>query len=165
MNQNRLLFIEIETLPPRMHHNWKEIACLRFSSYQVPLDYQGNFLITPCNHTIADACNEMDATYSLCPKMIVLLPGFFGLKTIVRLTCPTRTLRLSQIFLCQTFYIKKSFLHCNFRGHFRVVVVLYFKSHTYNYSVHGQRALISPKLETRLIILGRREYHINKLGQ
>jgi hypothetical protein len=30
-----------------------------------PLDYQGNFLITSCNHTIADARNETDATYHL----------------------------------------------------------------------------------------------------
>ena len=25
MNQNMLLFIQIQTLPPSMHHKWKEI--------------------------------------------------------------------------------------------------------------------------------------------
>ena len=25
MNQNRLLFIQIQALPPSMHHKWKEI--------------------------------------------------------------------------------------------------------------------------------------------
>jgi hypothetical protein len=30
-----------------------------------PSDYQGNFLITSRNHTIADARNETDATYHL----------------------------------------------------------------------------------------------------
>jgi len=30
-----------------------------------PLDFQGNFLITSCNHTIADARNETNATYHL----------------------------------------------------------------------------------------------------
>jgi hypothetical protein len=38
--------------------------------------------------------------------------------------------------------------------------LFYFKSHTYNYSVNGQPALISPKLGTHKIILGRREYEI-----
>ena len=37
---------------------------------------------------------------------------------------------------------------------FSVVVVFYLKSHTYSYSVIGQRALISPKLETQTIIFG-----------
>ena len=36
--------------------------------------------------------------------------------------------------------------------------MLYFESHTYNYLVNGQRALILPKLETQRIILGWREY-------
>ena len=39
MKQNRLVFIEIETLPPRMHRNWKEIACLCFSSFQATIRF------------------------------------------------------------------------------------------------------------------------------
>jgi heme/copper-type cytochrome/quinol oxidase subunit 3 len=35
------------------------IATMRLSNYR------GNFLITSYNHTIADACNETDATYHL----------------------------------------------------------------------------------------------------
>ena len=50
------------------------------------------------------------------------------------------------------------FRHCNFRVRFGVVVVFYLKSPTHNYLVNGQHALISPKLETRTIILGWREY-------
>ena len=60
----------------------------------------------------------------------------------------------SQIFLHQTFYIKKSYVTAT-SG---VVVVLYLKSYTYNYAVNGQWALISPKLETPTIIWRRREY-------
>ena len=65
----------------------------------------------------------------------------------------------SQIFSAN-FPYQEVFRHCNFQGHFRVVVVFYFKSHTYNYLVNGQRALISPKLETRTILLERREYNV-----
>ena len=56
------------------------------------------------------------------------------------------------------------FRHRNFRGHFRVVVVLCFKNHTYNYTVNCQRALISSKLERRTIILGHREYYSIQCG-
>ena len=46
-----------------------------------------------------------------------------------------------------------------------MIILVYFKSHTYNYSVNDQRALISPKLETRIIILRQRGLvyvHLNK---
>ena len=52
------------------------------------------------------------------------------------------------------FYHQEVFRQRNFGGRFGVVVVFYFKSHTYNYSVNGQHALISPKLGTRTIVLG-----------
>ena len=60
-----------------------------------------------------------------------------------------------------SFLYEEVFWHHNFQGRFGVVVVFYFKNLTYNYSVNGQRALISPKLETRKIILGRTKYQFN----
>ena len=56
------------------------------------------------------------------------------------------------------FYYQEVIWDYNFRGCFGVVVYSYFKNHTYNYSVIGQRALILPKLGTWTIILGRRKY-------
>ena len=50
--------------------------------------------------------------------------------------------------MCQTFYYQEALRCRNFRGRFGVVVVFYCKSHTYNYAVNGQQALISLKLET-----------------
>jgi hypothetical protein len=64
----------------------------------------------------------------------------------------------SQIFSRQTFIIKKSFDAAPSGGGFIVVVVFYLKSHTYNYSVNGQHVLILPKLGTRTIVLGQKEY-------
>ena len=49
------------------------------------------------------------AYYSLHPKMIVLLPGFLCSKMIVRLSGQLEIEAQSQIFLHQTFYMKKSF--------------------------------------------------------
>ena len=56
------------------------------------------------------------------------------------------------------FIIKKTLDTANFRGCSGVVGIFYFERHTANYSDNGERTLISPKLETRTIILGRREY-------
>ena len=47
--------------------------------------------------------------YSFHPKMIVLLPIFFGPKMIVGLSASSEIEARSQIFLHQTFYIKKYF--------------------------------------------------------
>ena len=58
------------------------------------------------------------------------------------------------------FLYQEVFQHCNFQGRFKVVDALCFKSHTYTYATNGQWALISPKLETRTIILEGREYFI-----
>ena len=63
----------------------------------------------------------------------------------------------SNIF-APNFHHQEVFWHPNFGGHFRVVVVLYFKNHTYNYLANGQRTLISPKLKTWTIVLEQREY-------
>ena len=60
----------------------------------------------------------------------------------------------------QTFYIKKTNDTATFRGILEIVV-FYFKLHTYNYSINGQRVLISPKLETRTINLGWRIDNLN----
>jgi hypothetical protein len=49
--------------------------------------------------------------------------------------------------LVPNFLYQEIFQHHNFCGTFRIVGVLYFKNHTYNYWVNGQRALILPKLK------------------
>ena len=99
--------------------------------------------------------------YSLRPKMIVILPGFFCPKIIVQFICPARNLRLKVKRNPPTFYIK-SLSTPQLPGIFRSSCCILFKSHTYNYSVNGQCALILPKLETRTILLGRREYNVVK---
>ena len=67
----------------------------------------------------------------------------------------------SKIFSRQTFIIKKSFNTVTAGGVLEQLLFFYFKSHTYNYSVNGQRALILPKLGTWTIILRRREQFTN----
>ena len=62
---------------------------------------------------------------------------------------------MSNIFM-PNFLYQEVFRHYNFQWRFEVVVVFYFKSRTYNDSVNGQHASISPNLETRTIILERR---------
>ena len=39
---------------------------------------------------------------------------------------------------------QEDFRHRNFRGCFTVVAIFYFECHTYNYSLNGERASISP---------------------
>ena len=98
------------------------------------------------------------ACYCLRPKMIVLLLGvFFWSQNDCLVICLTRNWgSKSSIFAPHLLY-QEVFQHHDLWGNFKVVDAFYFKSHTYNYSVNGQHALISPKLETRTIILGRRE--------
>ena len=62
----------------------------------------------------------------------------------------------SNIFEDQSHH-HEDFRHRGFRGCSGVVGVFYFERCTYNYSDNGEWALISPKLETRTIILGWRE--------
>ena len=99
--------------------------------------------------------------YPLGPKMIILLFGFFCLKMIVCIICSARNLRQVE-YVRAKFSISRSLLTVQLLGHFRVVF-FYFKSHTYNYSVNGQRALVLPKLEAQTIILGWREYKLETL--
>ena len=63
----------------------------------------------------------------------------------------------SQIFLHQTFYIKKTFDTTTSRDVLEQLMFSYFKSHAYNYSVNDQRALITTKSGTHTTILERRE--------
>ena len=69
--------------------------------------------------------------YSLCPKMIVLLPGFFCPKMIVRFIFPSRNLLLKVKYFTPNFHHQEVFRHCNFGGRFGIVVVFYC------YSVNG----------------------------
>ena len=94
--------------------------------------------------------------YSFCPKTIVLPPGIF---------VPPRLFAQLEIWgsksstFMPNFHHQEVFWHGNFRACFGVVVVFYFilKSHTYSYSVNGERALILPKLRTWTITLKQRE--------
>ena len=63
----------------------------------------------------------------------------------------------SNIFEIQSHH-QKDFEHRNFRGCSGAFGVFYFERQSYNYSDSGKRAWISPKFETRTIILGRKEY-------
>ena len=82
--------------------------------------------------------------------IIIIFP-----KMIVWLSARLEVEVQSQLFLHQTYYIKKSFHTATSKGISGVVLVFYFKIHTYNYSVNGRWALILSKLETRTIINGR----------
>jgi cytochrome c oxidase subunit 3 len=66
---NTLILLSSGAAVTWAHHailaGFKKQAVYALVATRRPLDYQGNFLITPCNHTIADACNETDATYHL----------------------------------------------------------------------------------------------------
>ena len=93
--------------------------------------------------------------------MIVLPPWFFGPKMIVRFIWPARNLSLKVKYLRANLLPSRILLTPQLRGAFRsssCCCCSYFECHTYNYSVNGQRALISPKLGTRTIVLGRWEY-------
>ena len=105
--------------------------------------------------------NYTHTRYSLLPKTILLLLEFFCYKWLSTLSAWLRIEAWSQNTSTPNLLYQEVFQHCHFRGHYRVVVVFYFINHTYNYSFYGQRASISPKLETRTIILGQREYHIS----
>ena len=80
-------------------------------------------------------------------------------KMIVKLICSARNLRFKVEYFCTELSSSRSFWNRNFKGHSGVVVVFFcFKSHTYNYSINGQWALILSKLGTWTIILGSMEY-------
>jgi hypothetical protein len=70
-------------------------------------------------------------------------------------------LRFKVKYFHADFYHQEVFMHCNFgkggRGVGVVVVLFYFKSHTYKYLVNGQRTLTSPKSRTQPIFWGERE--------
>ena len=87
---------------------------------------------------------------TLRPKMSVLLLQKIGPKLIIRLLAQLEIEAPSQILLHKTFYIKNLVSqHRKFRGCSKVVVgFFYFESYTYNYPVNGQRALVSPELES-----------------
>ena len=83
-----------------------------------------------------------------------------GVQGSTILTCtPSVPKRLSSLsawlkvkdFCVKLFHHQELFRHRDFQGWFTVVVVFNSKSRTYNYSVNGQYAQISPKLGTRTI--------------
>ena len=122
--------------------------------------------------------------YSIRPKMIVLIPGYFCRKLIVLLLI-SFCLKMNVQFLCDLqndikkifdtgldvrgsnsnilemqSHHEEDFGHHNLWGCFRVVANFDFDCHTYNYSLNGGHALISPKLENKKIILRRKEHLI-----
>ena len=88
------------------------------------------------------------------PKWLSYFPDFVVPKWLSGLSAWLEIWGSESNISVPNFTYQEVFWHRNFWGHFGVVVVVYFKSHTYNYSVNGQRALISPKLETHTIIWG-----------
>lgn len=85
--------------------------------------------------------------YSLCLKMIVqpfgiLIPKWlFGLSTRLEFWGSKSNISMPN------FLYQKFFQYRNFQGCSGVVVVFYFKSYTYNYSINDQHALIFQDLE------------------
>jgi hypothetical protein len=66
---NTLILLSSGAAVTWAHHailaGFKKQAVYALVATRRPSDYQGNFLITSRNHTIADARNETDATYHL----------------------------------------------------------------------------------------------------
>ena len=95
---------------------------------------------------------------SFCPKMNFQF--LCGLSNDIKETFNTMLdIRVSKSDIFESHSPHQEvFPHRNFQGCFGVVVVFYFKHHIYNYSDNGEWVLIFPKLETRTIILGWREY-------
>ena len=73
----------------------------------------------------------MYVVYPLHPNTIVLFFGFFGPEMIVWFICLTINLRLKVEYFRAKFSISKSLLTLQLSGCFKIVVVFYFKSHTY----------------------------------
>ena len=72
---------------------------------------------------------------------------------IVRFICLARKERFKVKYFRAKLSISRSLLTSQLPGAFRSsCCFIYFKSHTYNYLVNGQRALIWPKLSTRTIV-------------
>ena len=87
--------------------------------------------------------------------MIVLPPRFCCPKMIVRLICLAKNLRLKVKYFRTKLSSSSSLSTLQLRGAFRSSwCFYYFKSHTYNYLVNGQRTLILPKLGTWTTIFG-----------
>ena len=55
MNQNRLLLIQIQTLPPSMHHEWKEILGIVYANNQ--WEIIGGQLLTKSRIQLQDNSN------------------------------------------------------------------------------------------------------------
>ena len=90
--------------------------------------------------------------------MIVLPPGIFRPKMIVLFIWLARILRLQVKYFGTKLSTSISLSTPQLPRVFQIsFCFIYFKSHTYNYSVKDQGALILPKLRTRTIILRRRE--------
>lgn len=88
--------------------------------------------------------NSISHSFNL--KMIVRLPGFFCPKMFVRKSARLEIEGSKLNNVAPNLLYQEIFWHRDFRGRFIVVVVFYFWSHTYNYSVNGQRASISPQV-------------------
>jgi hypothetical protein len=121
------------------------------NSMQVSHEHHSSLILgspTCREHAWMCTMNFLTSTYSLRPKMIVLLLGFFCPKMIVQFICLTRNLRLKIKYFCPELSISRNILEHKPPGCFRIVIFNYFKSHTYNYSVNAHHALILPKLKT-----------------
>ena len=99
------------------------------------------------------------------PKWLSYLLDFFVPKWLSSWSASLEIWGSKSNIFVPNFHHQEVFGHPNFERRFvGVVILFYFKSHIYKYLVNGQRALISPKLGTRTISLGRREWYKGKLA-
>ena len=149
---------------PHMVPNVIAYKCMFIDTLYTVTSKSSTFLGTKCLNLLVDMntwiIKDLLGTLDTpsIPKWLSYLLEFFCPKMIVQFICPARYLRLKVKYFCTKLSSSSIFLTLQFRGRFGVVIVFNFKSHAYNYSVNGQWALISPKLGTWAIVLGRREY-------
>ena len=123
--------------------------------------YMGfHFIRSSCGCAWARVCHHkkrcwLSKCFSLRPKMIVLPPGFLGPKMIVWFISRTRNLRIKVKYFRAKLSSSRSLSTPQLWRVFQSSCCFFnFKSHTYNYSIVDQRALISSKLRTRANYFG-----------
>ena len=93
------------------------------------------------------------------PKWLSYLPHIFVPRWLSSLSAQLEIWGSKSNIFARNFHHQEVFRHRNFGRHFGAVVVYYYyKNHTYNYSVNGQWALISPNFRTQTITLRQNRY-------
>ena len=99
-------------------------------------------------------------TTCFCQRLCMLFrtPGIFCPKMIIRFICPARNLRLKVEYFCPKFSISRSLSTLQLPRAFRSSWCILYQESYLQLLFNGQGGLISPKLGTRTIIMGRRAY-------